>query len=555
MKTLPRFGVFLVAIILVCQALLLANLARLDAQTTDESVHLSSGYSYLKYHDFRFSPEHPPLVRMLAAAPLFALHTHDVHDPEWFRDHSSNFFYDTWRESRWYGEELLYKAGNNAEVMLWYGRLAIVGLTAVLGFLIFWLAKRWWGWWAGLLALAVFSFDSNILAHGHLVTTDIGAALGYLLGLAAIWQFLRAPTWKHALWLGGAISLAQMMKFTTIMLFPVGLILGGWYLWQRKIRWSQIKRHIPKLLVAGLVGWVIIAAVYQFQLTPAPYNPSLSQTIQSLNGYHWLLPAQQQHWLDVAYNVGRLVMVPRDFFKGELYVVLHSYFGHDSYLFGHYSKTGWWYYFLVIFLVKTPISTLLLTLIAVVVVVTQKRLPHREVAIYFLTASGLYLVFAMLSRADLGLRHILPMYPPLFVAIGAVIGSSQTRWLKISGLGLLGLLLIETAVAYPYYISFFNAAVGGPWQGYKITADSSLDWGQDLKRIQAYVQAHPQAHFQVIYTWDGQPSLAYYRLSDLEDNANTIIINITALNSPEYRWLKTKPVLDRITPSVFVIQR
>jgi hypothetical protein len=46
---------------------------RLETQTWDEACHIWAGYSYWKHGDFGISPEHPPLVRLLAAAPLLAM--------------------------------------------------------------------------------------------------------------------------------------------------------------------------------------------------------------------------------------------------------------------------------------------------------------------------------------------------------------------------------------------------------------------------------------------------------------------------------------------------
>ena len=41
-----------------------------DNANYDERIHLPAGYSYITRQDMRLNPEHPPLVKDLAALPL-----------------------------------------------------------------------------------------------------------------------------------------------------------------------------------------------------------------------------------------------------------------------------------------------------------------------------------------------------------------------------------------------------------------------------------------------------------------------------------------------------
>jgi len=41
--------------------------------TNDEATHIPSGYSYWKTGDFRMNVEHPPLIKLIASAPLLVL--------------------------------------------------------------------------------------------------------------------------------------------------------------------------------------------------------------------------------------------------------------------------------------------------------------------------------------------------------------------------------------------------------------------------------------------------------------------------------------------------
>ena len=93
--------------ILICAAFLVliiqfgfqVYMANTDSQTTDEGVHLLAGYTYLTKHDYRFNPEHPPLVKYLAAFPLLFMKI-DTSQVDSYWNKSNNFLYDSWQENR-----------------------------------------------------------------------------------------------------------------------------------------------------------------------------------------------------------------------------------------------------------------------------------------------------------------------------------------------------------------------------------------------------------------------------------------------------------------------
>lgn len=126
---LDKMILSLAIILLAGQFVLQIFLANRDAQTTDESVHLLAGYTYLTKHDFRFNPEHPILVKLLAGAPLLLLRPNLPADFDQLWEKSSDFYYDNWAGNRRLGEEFLYQSGNNAEQLLFWGRVPIVILT------------------------------------------------------------------------------------------------------------------------------------------------------------------------------------------------------------------------------------------------------------------------------------------------------------------------------------------------------------------------------------------------------------------------------------------
>jgi hypothetical protein len=96
------------------------------------------------------------------------------------------------------------------------------------------------------------------------------------------------------------------------------------------------------------------------------------------------------------------------------------------------------------------------------------------------------------------------------VATVRFISRLEAQWFKAS-IGVLAALLIwyagSTISAYPKFISYFNEVIAGHSEQY--FSDSSVDWGQDLKRLKIYTDNHPQIHKLAIdYFGGGLP--AYY---------------------------------------------
>lgn len=500
----------LAMVALLIQFLVQLSLARLDSQTTDEAVHLSAGYTYLTQADFRFNPEHPPLIKLLAALPLLVLKPNVSAEAIEQFQRSSNFFYDSWRENRIFGADLLYNSGNNADQLLFWGRLPIVLLTLLLGMTIFGLALRHWGERAALVATLLYAFDPTVNGHGHLVTTDTAIALGFLLATYSFWHLLAKPTWRQALLCGLATGFALLTKHTAIILLPAFIAMAGMYC--LVAHWPGWRTLWPKLVLVVVTIWVMIWAGFGFhdRLLPATDHPSTdARTITAQlqpNLTADQLP-QPNHLADTMYQVGRYILLPGDYIKGVTYVVAHVAGGHDSYLLGQVSKTGWWYYFPVLLITKEPLPTLILLLAAVIGLVIVR--PKNNSPLLPATAAAVFLVVAMSSKADLGIRHIMPTLPLMMIAAGWAAAQFRHWWLP--ALALLIWLAILFGLSFPTYLGYFNPVAGGSANGYKVAVDSNLDWGQDIKRLHSYLNAHPQLEpIYIEYGWDEPGALRYY---------------------------------------------
>jgi hypothetical protein len=156
---------------------------------------------------------------------------------------------------------------------------------------------------------------------------------------------------------------------------------------------------------------------------------------------------------------------------------------------GEYSYEGWWSYFAIAFLIKTPIGTLLLIAASLVLFRIGSVLGRREM-LFLLLPPALIFVAMSQAKVNIGLRHILPVYPFLFVLASRLASvRSVRRWLAPV---LLAIPLFWTALSSlrvaPHQLAYFNEFIGGPDQGYRYLSDSNLDWGQDLKGVGAYME-------------------------------------------------------------------
>lgn len=567
----------------VFQAVMQFNLAKKDGQTIDEAVHIAAGYTYLTRGDYRFNPEHPPLVKYFIGFPLLFNRPHNlVSDKDWA---SANHYYlDAYYQASGFGHQLLYLGDNNADQLLFRARIGPIILTLLLGLLICLIAICLWGWWAGLVAYALYVFDPMIAGHGHLATTDIGASIGYLISIVGLWYLIRKPSVKSAIIFGMCFAIAQLMKFTLLMLVPFVLGVMIYVIWKNKPDQeggeqtkvctpvgsettihrassrlkSVLKRYygshariIGLFLLSAITSVIIIWAGYGFHRSTLPFDTGSNETGQIIN-------QPSNGALRQMYNYPKMfswIPLPYDYIRGAAMVLNHTGGGHPSFLLGQNSSTGWKYYFPFLMLVKTPIITLFLLIISLALLIKKKLI--KDFPTFLIIGALWYLLVAIISPANLGIRHIMPIYSLLFLLVGYAISKVSNK-IRIIVLLLLIILGGEFAYNYPFYLSYFNQFVGGSYNGYKIATDSNLDWGGDLKYIKTYTDSHAEINYYVMYNWDSEEALNYYHIKrrpTAEIKANpigTLIIGASILQSPEWQWVKDHKLIDQITPGVLV---
>jgi Dolichyl-phosphate-mannose-protein mannosyltransferase len=498
-----RVGAWLLAGALLLHAGLGVDTLRRESATFDEGAHLPAGYTYLALGDHRLNPEQPPLVKVLAALPLLPLH------PVVDTGHVS------WTAARqWeFGRRFLY-AWNDGDRLLLRGRLVVVVLSLALVAAVFLRARGLFGPAAGLLALLLATLSPELLAHGTLVTTDLAVALFVFLAVAA---FDRA-TARRAPWALAGVGLASgaalASKFSGIVLVPVLVVLAvvavigagpvdtAFFGTPRRLAAARARaRHVALVLVAA-AGLALLAlwASYGFRSAISP-DPEVRARLQEPLEAPSLKP-----WQRGLVAVADAGLVPEDYVRGLLFVARHSEH-RETFLLGRISDDGFPWYFPVAFLLKTPLPLVLLTVLALA------RIPRldRRTAAFLWVPVAVYLLLTATRGLQIGYRHLLPILPFLFVAAGEA-GAWLLTWTRPTGALLVAGLGIwyaaGTLVNHPHHLAYFNEIAGGPAGGWHALVDSNVDWGQDLKRLKAWMDAHAVRHVKLSYFGSADP--AYY---------------------------------------------
>jgi len=216
-KLVPFFQNLLILSLIAIAAAFMLNAARGDSAIFDETAHIVAGYTYVRHLDYRFNPEHPPLVKILAGLPLLFQQLNFSTDQG---------YWEGLNEQWWAGNEFLYKSGNNADRVIFWARVGPILITlALIIFVYFWSRELIGRWWAFLPTFLV-AFSPNILAHGHYVTTDIGAAFSMMLAIYFFLKFLFNNSNKNLVYAGLALGFAQAVKFSSILLIPYFFIIA-----------------------------------------------------------------------------------------------------------------------------------------------------------------------------------------------------------------------------------------------------------------------------------------------------------------------------------------
>jgi len=498
-------GAALLIFLMVGQALLSM---RVKSLTNDEVPYIPAGYSYIKTWDFRLNPEHPPLAKILAALPLLWLKPPPViplDSPEWRQ----------WNEWR-FGQMFFEMNRNRIDEITFLARIPIVLIAAVLGWMVYRWASDLYGARAGLFSLFILAFEPNILAHARLVTTDMVITLFLFLSMYRLWVYARNPGAVNFFLAAAAFSLAQASKFSALILVVIfGALLCGIYMARFKeagkdtgIRgWSAA---MPRAFLSAAAAMCVILALtgaVMFVAYGCRIEDPASRAAFSADTEQYI--ARTQNPLKkTGYEALKLLHVPYGYYlDGLRRLMLHFRLGQDTYALGRVTKRGVWYYFPLAMLIKVPIPLLFLSGLGILFLIGRWRSGELW---FLLFPVALIFGLSMRSSIQIGIRHVLTVFP--FLAVMA--GAASDRWLFEKGRARRVLLLLlaiwmvaSTLRIFPDYLAYFNEFVGGPKNGYLYLVDSNLDWGQDLKLLKAYMERKNLPRINLFYFGTIEPGL------------------------------------------------
>ncbi len=482
---------FVVAILLV-HAVLLAWGALRHSPTWNEPAHLAAGMSHWRFGRFALYQVNPPLVRLVAAAPVMMARP----QVDW-----AQFYDDRQGRSEFaMGEYFLWANGLRSCWLVTIARWACLPFSILGGYICFRWSRELFGTPAGMMALVLWCLSPTILAHAQLMTPDAGAATAGVAAGYTFWRWLRKASAMWTLLAGLSLGFAALTKSTWVILFLLWPLL--WMVW----RWADHRegrgrRWLPESCQLGLIvllALFLVNVCYGFEdsfrrLGDFRFGSrALGGRQQSLEGYHVEGNRFAKGW-------GRLLPVP---------IPANYVLGMDSqrwdferrawsYLRGQWRKGGWWYYYLYVLLIKVPLGTWALVLLGLGAAISAARYRtawRDEIALVGIPLAVLVLVSCQ-TGINQHLRYVLPVFPFLFIWVSRVSLATRLRdrWLAIVAIAAVSWSAASSLWVYPHSLSYFNETVGGPTGGHRHLLGSNVDWGQDMLFLKRWLDSHPEA--------------------------------------------------------------
>lgn len=526
MDFLKKHAHLIVAGILLLHFIVSLFVSGQESAIYDEKAHIPAAYSYVRYGDMRLNPEHPPLIKDLAGLPLLALRpAFPIQSVEW----------QTGVNEQWAIGDMFINCTrpemlcNDADAILFWSRLPIILLSVLLGIMLFVWTKELGGTLAGLFAVLLYAADPNIIAHNHYVTTDLGSAAFIFAASYFFIRFLKAPSLKNIVVAGIFLGLAELTKFSAVLLFPMfGLFVILYALTKQKpandtrsafsFKLRMLLQYGFKFAGSVLVCFALIWSLYAWNTFDMPAEKLADAADLYLSQQN--APAMFAHALVISASGSELLKPLSEYFLGVAMVFARVASGNPHYFLGEVSSQSSPWYFPVVFLLKETLPFLFLLIFTsfyalfrisktlvlenthslssffTSLVRSFQNKTAQYLAVFFILFYGYVSVTGNLT---IGFRHLFPILPFLFMFVAKTVSDFLKRrtdephthavlsW--ILG-GLIFAIAAIPVLAYPGYLSYFNPAAGGNANGYRYVTDSNYDWGQDLKRVRVIVETH-----------------------------------------------------------------
>lgn len=501
-------------------------------QFYDEPVHILCGLEWLGQGTYTIEEQHPPLARVATAiGPYLA----------GLRAPVGSDNANMWQVSN----RMLDKSADYLRTLL-LARLGILPFFFVTCVLVAVWAKRWFGAAGAIIAAVLLTTTPTVLAHAALATTDMASAATLLLALGSLFAVIARPALKTAVIAGCCVALALLAKFSSIPYLAVSIPVMLFFRWLlgQPIPWRSgaERRRVAQLaLVAVAVCGLTVWAGVRFSVGPLLLPSDIATKGFPFPSIPQITGLSQGRVIEIlqapVYPAGEI-------FRGVLEVHEHNHSGHRAYLLGEIGMQGWWYFFPVAFGVKTPIPFLLLGLVSLgMLFVTGFR--RRDWRLPALAGCAVAIMaVAMTANLNLGVRHILVLYPLLALA-AASLGEAALRSKTVAAgvVVLLGWQCVESLRAHPDYLPYFNQMAGDHPEDFLVGSD--LDWGQDLLRLEQTVRELKIEKLYLAYSGSAEPTFFDFpelaQLGAGERTTGWVAVSMTGLKlyPQRYGWLES----------------
>lgn len=445
--------------------------------TVDEPNHILAGHRHWQCGDFGINPEHPPLLKLLATAPL---NFRELSEPPWECGSKITSKFDAFS----YGSSFLVENGMDSVVIP--TRLAASLMSMLLALLVFFAAWEMFGRWESLTALAILAFEPNLIAHGSIVTTDMAISATSFGAMYALYRYGRDQTWLRFLVAGLAFGLMLAAKHSAVIFVGIlfTLLIADAVLFRKAETRvvNQILRRTATFAGILLIGLLILWSFYGFRYRAIPSGSAPTISVADYikeNGRPESIGSFPARMTEA---IGQTHLFSESYVLGMADVI--SWSSRNTVLFGHNYPTGKWFFFPVAFVVKTNIALLFLLPLGLIFLCVVRD-KWRE-GMYLLVPAVVFFVFASSSNFTTNIRHILPVFGFLIV-----LASAGAIWLcrrfNAFRYVLIALLVLNAAAAIrtaPRYLAFANDL----WGGYENTHRILMtDTGQSMKFISEYL--------------------------------------------------------------------
>lgn len=483
-----------------------------DSITTDEIPHIASGYSYLTSHKMLLNLEHPPLAKILSAVPLTALHL-NIPSPEEVTNDVRSEGLPAWMVQWRWGYQFIFNQEISPETIVFLARIPMVLLLVLTAWFVYLLGKEVFGPQAGLVALLLFAFSPNFLAQGRLVTTDVGAAFGFVSTIYFLYRYLmKGRKRRDFIWTGIFLGVANLLKFSCLFIYPIIGILA-FFVFSKSVNLrsafkAAFKVSVPLLLLGSLVT----ISGYYLAFPKDACCPDSQLDSLLLSGYYRYVGDA----VPIADSIGARPIL--NYLIGVGAVATRIAPGNSPFVLGNISNSARMYFFPLSFLFKEPLPTVLGSLLAFWFVLGIFHKKRGRIPVLMLVIPALiYSLSAVLSRFNLGIRHLLPSLPFLYILIGGATVFLCSRFRRAVWLAapVILWLVLGTLLSFPNYLAYFNEIQ--PLTGlekHEIFADSNLDWGQNLIRLADFVKEKGIRKIKVSYWFDIGPTRTYVPEAD-----------------------------------------